>query len=208
MSQDCWSSRTGQLETTSVRNCQRGREWWCNNINIHTHTDTCTDTYTHIHTHTCTYIYTQNVCLYAQIKCTIAVSLVVSCLLLIYSVIINFFSGMRISPMPCLCQTTPEEMANTTWLPASPASLSSLTWAQRCTMPMVRHNFFSCIVDWGRFVVNKLWNVCIHLTIQAYFMAKVVGHEVNDIILCGNVMFSMNIHDDLITHRLTSLLIS
>lgn len=88
MSQDCWSSRTGQLETTSVRNCQRGREWWCNNINIHTHTDTCTDTYTHTH---CTYIYTQNICLYTQIKCTIAVSLVVSCLLLIYSVIIIFF---------------------------------------------------------------------------------------------------------------------
>ena len=59
MSQDCWSSRTGQLETTSVRNCQRGKEWWCNNINIHTHR--------HVHVHrACTHTHTHCVCLHTQ----------------------------------------------------------------------------------------------------------------------------------------------
>ena len=48
----------------------------------------------------------------------------------------------------------------------------------------------------------------VFIWLQAYFMAKVVGHEVNDIILCGNVIFSMNIHDDLIMHLLTLLFIS
>lgn len=43
-------------------------------------------------------------------------------------------TGMKISLTLCLCLNTQEEMANSIWPPAYQASLSSLTWDQRCTM--------------------------------------------------------------------------
>ncbi len=164
MSQDCWSSRTGQLETTSVRNCQRGREWWCNKINVHTHSHVHTRIHAHTHTHTRTHtlyiVHTRYTCTYTHNVClhVVTIDRVQMSLLICFS---DCVSDMRISPMPCLCRTTPEEMANTTWLPVSPASLSSLTWAQRCTMPMVRLCNCSFLIvqamkPWSKFSITKI----------------------------------------------------